>query len=595
MKYIIAITIILSAPLLAVGQSAPKPYITEGRDFMIVLPLEGDSIKYIRANGFDSLDIFLVSTKLDADVEITFSGSPFYKKQLQLPRDSFIMYTITDDIDPIVYGGNTPHQKTIRIRSSAPIRVYAFRKSGLGYEEMYHPIPIEQSGSSFIVPSYYTHARYRRLSDDTIFTSGRFFLASSLGETSVKVNLSSATTAGDDFRKELHFFLGAGECILFYTQKTTHFDLTGTQINTSSPVIVYGGHYGTRIPIPDWKSFSGRGSENVSVPSVEMYGQTFVVRKFPPREGSEYFYYARGNEGLSYTEDSLYDVVRVIASDDDTKVSINRSEWKLPLAKGEFRDTICAYPLLIEASKPVLVVQYMHGEYFHKGFDTIDVGTFMTLVPPLESAYHSYDFFLHPFDTIVPLEKMVKFDPTEMGFNHQAILIAIPKNARGKIAIDGTVMPDTGFIDLPPARDGSLYSIGAYKLRGGRHTVKSTTSPPSAFTAIAYGYGAWKSYGYAVGRGLSSLNIVSSDIKHNIDFVIEYQHGDQAVVVIPPIGCSNIEVVSVLGTVVHSVPISSQSGQSFTIPITSLPSGSYIVRIVNNHSIKVSKLINIIK
>jgi hypothetical protein len=552
----------------------PRPLIKEGKEFLLVFNHDHSTLDSADLRSYKpTLEIYFVAGKDSTDITVTCGAFSSYMRTFHLRGESVLHYRITDDIDPMLYSSGIIESKAVKVSSSSPIQCFTFFTWGLlgVYDDGYETIPVEQLGSHYFVMSYSTCYAPGDTTSYLDYTPGEFSVAAVNNETSVTIKLSSATIAGDDYKKELHYTLNAGECLQFKSKLSAHFDLTGTEIVSSAPVVVYGSH--GEIGIPFYTGY--RPGYHEICPPVESWGQAFVVRKFPPREGSYM-------EPFHVIEDSVYDVVRVLASEDSTVAYINGKEWGNPFGKGEFRDTICAYPLLIETSAPSLVAQYAHEEYGSES-DTAGWGN-LTMVPPLEGSFNSYRLFLHPYDSIQV------YDWTDLslrGFTHEYVMIATDKEGRGHIRIDGELMQDSGFIDLSPTKDGKEYSIGSYRLRGGVHSVSSDLSSSQGFTAIAFGFGAEKGFSYDIGRRLPSSEAVSS-AKSNTTGQIKIinSNDDQLRILLSgaPYGNSLLFVYDILGRKIHEESFRLNEGEEFsiTIPVRSWSGGVYYVSVVTS-------------
>lgn len=180
-------------------------------------------------------------------------------------------------------------------------------------------------------------------------------------------------------------------------------DLTGTrvhckdQLKNCSPFVVFGGHGCANIP-------RNRGYcdhlEHQLLP-VNRWGKRYAVVKTRPREQER-------------------DVVRIIASEDNTNVKIlikddkqePGNEINITLNKGQWHQYEIYYfwgdgydpgSSFIEADKPVQVVQYLSGAE-DQSFDCRDTTTgsshtgcygdpAMSIIPPVEQYKNEYFFF----------------------------------------------------------------------------------------------------------------------------------------------------------------------------------------------------------
>jgi uncharacterized repeat protein (TIGR01451 family) len=234
-------------------------------------------------------------------------------------------------------------------------------------------------------------------------------------------------------------------------------DVSGTVITSTNPVAVYGGHQCANIP-----NTATVACDHVveQIPPVETWGQSFITEPLATR--------TRG------------DTFRILASEDNTQVSINGTVVAT-LARGEFHEQLITAASEITADKAVLVSQYSNGS----SFDGVTSDPFMMLVPPFEQ-------FLASYTVTTPAS----------GFSKNFVNLVVPDAAVGQVELDGTPVPASSFTPI-----GSTGFSGAQvEVTLGSHTL----SGPLPFGAFMYGFDSFDSYGYPGGLSLAPIQRVES-------------------------------------------------------------------------------------
>lgn len=232
--------------------------------------------------------------------------------------------------------------------------------------------------------------------------------------------------------------------IASYDPKLTS-DLTGTLVRSSKPVAVFSGHNCAYVP-------------NMSVKACNV-----LVEQMPPTSSWGHMF------GIGALKGRTRSVVRVIANQDSTVVSINDREVAT-LKAGEFHeDANVLADALILTSRPALVAQ------FSQGFEYDNVGDpMMLIVPPIEQ-----------FDNVYTIATPVR------GSWHHYINVIAKNDAIDGLRIDGHPFDQTLFRELGK----SGYSVGRIPISFGSHMVTGN----SAFGLYQYGLGfdeaAYDAYG----------------------------------------------------------------------------------------------------
>ncbi len=228
-------------------------------------------------------------------------------------------------------------------------------------------------------------------------------------------------------------------------------DVSGTLISSDKKVAVYGGNQCVNVP-------TGFGFCDIiveQIPPINTLGKSFVALPLATRSGSTF---------------------RVIASQ-DTTILLKDGSIVATLNKGEFYEVIDSTEVVFEASKPVLVAQYCHGQTW----DGVVSDPFMMLIPPYEQYLGSYTVST----------------PSSPRLTDHYLNIIAPNNATGTVLLNGVLIPSGDFTPIGT----SGFSGVTRSVAIGSHTVSST----SPIGIHSYGFGAFDSYGYPGGQSLSEV------------------------------------------------------------------------------------------
>ncbi len=229
-------------------------------------------------------------------------------------------------------------------------------------------------------------------------------------------------------------------------------DLTGTIINASQPVAVFGGHE---------EAVVGQGCcaehlEQQLFP-VSTWGQRFLAARSEPRGGS-------------------IEVWRVVAAQDGTIVNTvppQPESGQVMLNRGEFHQIVSEESFEITASAPVMVAQYLASQEETRA-NTGDPA--MILAAPLEQFRSDYQII------------------TPAGYTSNWLTVA--RLAGEPVNLDGALIPENAF---RPFGDGQ-FELAWIQVEEGVHHLDSQ----QPFSLSVYGYSQAVSYGYPGGLNLRS-------------------------------------------------------------------------------------------
>jgi outer membrane autotransporter protein len=236
--------------------------------------------------------------------------------------------------------------------------------------------------------------------------------------------------------------LNAGQTYM-YTAST---QLTGSSILADKPIAVFSGNRCTNVPT----GVSACDHLVEQMPSVDQLSSSYLLAQ-TPRTGSQ------GN------------VMRVVATEDNTEVRVDGTLVATLAAKGDYYEGRVAGGLQLDATKPVLVAQYLIGQ--GEAFDNTDPA--MTIVPGSDQWLKSYVFATPSGAADFPTD---------------FVSIIIQTTSLGSLTIDGVVADATLFNPL----GSTLFSYGNID-------VSATTGPfaisaDTPFQLLLSGFDSYDSY-----------------------------------------------------------------------------------------------------
>ena len=231
-------------------------------------------------------------------------------------------------------------------------------------------------------------------------------------------------------------------------------DVTGTLITSNRPVAAFGGHVCANVP----RSASYCDHLVEQLTPVETWGRRFVTMPLATRTGGDTF--------------------RVLAAQDGTKVKVD-GVTVATLDAGRFHERLIDGASVVEADKPVLLVQYSNGTTF----DTQVSDPFMVIVPPYEQFQDSYTV-----------------STPSTGFASNFLNLVVPASAAAGVRLDGQPLPPSTFTAI--ASSGFVGAQVPVEL--GSHHVEG----PAPFGVTVYGFDEFDSYGYSGGLALAGIATV---------------------------------------------------------------------------------------
>ncbi|TPE62851.1 autotransporter outer membrane beta-barrel domain-containing protein [Sandaracinobacter neustonicus] len=227
---------------------------------------------------------------------------------------------------------------------------------------------------------------------------------------------------------------------------TASANLTGSSILADKPISVFSGNQCTNVPTGVY------ACDHImeQMPSVDQLSSTYMLAQ-TPRTGT------------------LGNVIRVVATADNTEVRMNGTLVATLTAAGDFYEGRVAGGVELVATNPVLVAQYLVGE----GEANANTDPAMAIVPGADQWLKSY-VFATPSGTA--------------DFPTDFVSIVIQTSSLGTLTVDGVVADASLFNTL----GSSIYSYGSIDVSG--TTGPFTISADTPFQLMLMGVDSYDSY-----------------------------------------------------------------------------------------------------
>ncbi|KAK3106926.1 hypothetical protein FSP39_003170 [Pinctada imbricata] len=379
----------------------------------------------------------------------TFSLRAGEVKQLTISRDFRL-------------SGTEMTEKGILIKATDDIVIYGINKETYS-NDGFLGLPTDVLGKEYFAASYGPATIYCLI-----------LIIGIHDDTEVNIKLSgnqdvSVTYNGVTYYKEQSMIVKINRYTTF--QIKSRGDLTGTYISANKIISVLSGNKKTKIG-------SGKSQDHLveQLISVDKWGKRYIAVPIPERAAG--------------------DTYRFIASESDTNIKIwgqrgrhlevnEQAKLSVPGSWTEKSYSADIY-LYIEASKPILVVQYVLSQ-LNTGYST-DIGDpSMILLPPVEQYDADYTFTTPKYS---------------LGSYYNYFLFVVKEGEENGLRVNGKPVPTTTTYTKVP---NTNYVGGFIKIPEGTYQCKHT-NPTSVFGAVLFGRQYMESYGFPAGLRLSPIN-----------------------------------------------------------------------------------------
>ncbi|GMV43761.1 MAG: hypothetical protein AMXMBFR64_54770 [Myxococcales bacterium] len=391
------------------------------------------------------------------------------------------------NLPPHNVDGTMKGPRSWRIESTAPIIAYQFNpleNVGVYSNDASVLLPSNTWGTEYLVMSRWQTANNYR---------GYLTIVAGFEDTEVTVKVTAPTLAGgevpalqkgDTWTTTLQPYevlsIQAGANCATATPQQACGDLTGSEVTSTKPVGVFGGH---EAAVTGTQCCADH-LEQQMLP-VSAWGKTYVASRAMPR----------GNEP---------DYWRILASKDGTKVITNPPQGPTPtLNRGQWVELSSKQHFTIDATEPIMVGQFLASS-FEIGsslFPAFCSGSGQSTCPNGHTCVSgSCEPIGDPaFILAAPVQQ----------FRKEYTFLAPPKylqdfaNVIAPTGVD-VLLNDSSILSKLKPVGNSGWSVAQLPIPDGVHTIRSVDE--SGIGIIVYGYDDDVSYGYTGGMSLEKIN-----------------------------------------------------------------------------------------
>ena len=393
--------------------------------------------------------VAMITSKENTAGEISVPGLD-WDRSFEVIANQVTLVTLPRSVEHM--GSEFVQGKGIHISMEAPSSVYIHQYFGMRSEATVI-LPVESLGREYFIMAY------EGINLGGTEYPSEFLVVASEDSTVLQIELSTESKGRNLNRSPFEVFLNKGQSYQVQAARADA-DLTGTYLSANKNFALLAGTAWTQVP--SFCQFRDNLLEQMF--PISTWGRSFITVPFIHNP---------------------YDIIRVMASEDSTFVSVRteRGINELVLNRGEYREFNQILPSFIEANHPILAAQYMIGTECssHPIGDPA-----MVLLNSIEQTRQQLTFFNSSFQAI-----------TENYVN-----ITTRTEDRERVLLDGSPIASFGssfqVLDANPE-----YSYARIQVRPGSHTLESDRC---GISAIVYGYGNVESYAYNGGSNFISLD-----------------------------------------------------------------------------------------
>lgn len=406
---------------------------SKGTDFWLMFPTQYSA---------PTLTLFITS---EVNTSGTISGSSFASIPFSVTAN-----TVTSVVVPVGLQSHTSDvvdNKGVHVTALQEITVYGLNRA-VSTTDAYLGLPTDALGNIYRIMTYQNVG---------VVNGTAFGIVGTVNGTVVTI-IPSVTTGARTAGVPYNIALNQGEAYYLEHSETSTGDLTGTLLNSTQPIGVFGSHRCANIPTGCF--YCDHIVE--MLPPTSTYGKKFGAVPLGGRDGSG-------------------DQWKFLASDNGTTISIDGVVQAPVLNAGQVMERSISTKSVIESDKPILVAQFAKG-ITCSGNITGD--PFMMMIPSFEQYLSNYTM------------------TTVSGFTTHYINIVAPNAVVSTLTLNGVAIPAGSYTAI----GASGFSGAVISVTAGSHVLNAT----SPFGATIYGWNAFDSYGYGGGQSFSPVAIVST-------------------------------------------------------------------------------------
>ena len=273
------------------------------------------------------------------------------------------------------------------------------------------------------------------------------------------------------------------------------YDLTGTHIRGTKPLIVFSGHQCAQVPTGE----SACDHLVEQIPPHTTWGYTFLLNPLALRESGDYYRVATVHDNTAIT---------ITCVDEGGDTIMTRSDLSLSSAVGsnfasfQTQDANKAHcpPFVrkfcsLQATNPVIVAQYSQGYRVDIACTGSELGDpFMSLIPPVIQYLNNYTIPAITGEAGPFPARYVSISVSEIFFHPSRIMI-------DGLPIEPVMSAWQGIY----CSDGEICGYGIYRhITSGDHIVYHE-NPNAALSVQIYGFQRQNSYGFQAGMKLQQI------------------------------------------------------------------------------------------
>ncbi len=362
--------------------------------------------------------------------------------------------------------------RSFHVTASEDVSVYALNHAVTTADAaMVFPTPA--LGTEYYVMSYKSDFLLQNQNQLSITsTPSEFVIVATQNNTVVQVYPSVPTTETGMNVKSV--ILNAGDTWLCQAQFNTsnlHYDLSGTRVESTAPIALFGGHQRATVPVEDGAVAISRDQLYEEMPPTSVWGLNYIITPLPTPPGT------RVISGAT-------DLYRIVAAQNGTTVSFNGVALTT-LNAGQVFEAPLTQAGLLSASSKILVSLVRQTSSDDNGH--LQAGDpFMLIVPPRSQYMKNY--------TVMSCEATGEY-------LYQFVTIITAGSNSSSVLLDSAQVKSSLWNPIP----GTCYVYAHVPVTSGVHIVNS----PRLVGLYVSAYGYALSYGYV--GGMSFVPDIGND------------------------------------------------------------------------------------